>query len=66
MIDNLNQEKKEQDQQKFNRIKAKVLTMGRMAIMLKTVKENKEVIEKAKLDLNVTKLPPGTLGTGSK
>ena len=38
--------------------------MGRMAIMLKTVKENKDVIEKAKLDLNVTKLHPGTLGTG--
>ena len=37
--------------------------MGRMAIMLKTVKENKETIEKAKLDLNVTKLPPGALGT---
>ena len=50
-------------EQKFNRIKAKVLTMGRMAIMLKTVKENQQVIKDAKLALNTTKLPPGTLGS---
>lgn len=44
IISNLNQEKKEQDTQKFNKIKAKVLTMGRMALMLKNIKENSELI----------------------
>ena len=65
IISNLNAEKKEQDVQKFNKIKAKVLTMGRMALMLKNIKENKELIEQAKATLNVTKLPPGLLGNNS-
>ena len=44
IITNLNQEKKEQDAVKFNKIKAKVLTMGRMALMLKNIKENSDLI----------------------
>ena len=66
IIKNLNQEKKEQDTQKFNKIKAKVLTMGRMAVMLKNIKENKELISQAKTMLNTNKLPPGLLGNSSE
>jgi hypothetical protein len=43
------------------RIKAKVMTMGRMAAMLKNVKENKESIETAKKLSPDGKLPVGTL-----
>ena len=39
--------------------------MGRMALMLKNIKENKELIQEAKVALNVTKLPPGLLGNNS-
>lgn len=52
--------------QKFNKIKAKVLTMGRMAVMLKNIKENKELISQAKAVLNTDKLPPGLLGSSSE
>lgn len=66
IIESLNAEKKEQDAQKFNKIKAKVLTMGRMAVMLKNIKENKELIQHAKNVLNTDKLPPGLLGSNSE
>jgi hypothetical protein len=36
--------------------------MGRISLMLKNVKENKEIIEQAKEAGNTTKLPPGLLG----
>ena len=36
--------------------------MGRISLMLKNVKENKEIIEKAKESAHTTKLPPGLLG----
>jgi hypothetical protein len=48
VIENLQKESKEQETFKFNKIRAKVLTMGRISLMLKNVKENKELIEKAK------------------
>lgn len=44
VIKKLEEEKKEQDTVKFNVIKAKVLTMGRISLMLKNVKDNKEII----------------------
>lgn len=40
--------------------------MGRMAHMLKTIKENKELIDEAKQALNTKKLPPGLLGNNAK
>ena len=46
----------------MNNIKAKVLTMGRMALMLKNVRENKEEIKQAKEAQGHDKLPPGLLG----
>ena len=45
----------------MNRIKAKVLTMGRMAAMLKNVRDNAEIIEQAKDMTPDHKLPAGTL-----
>ena len=39
--------------------------MGRMAVMLKNIKENKELISQAKAALNTNKLPPGLL-SGNK
>jgi len=66
IIENLHAEKKEQDVWKFNKIKAKVLTMGRMAVMLKNIKENKELINQAKAMMNTDKLPPGLLGSSSE
>jgi hypothetical protein len=36
--------------------------MGRISLMLKNVKGNKEIIEKAKESAHTTKLPPGLLG----
>lgn len=36
--------------------------MGRMAIMLKQIKDNKDMIEEAKTTLNTDKLPPGLIG----
>lgn len=62
VIENLQKESKEQETFKFNKIRAKVLTMGRISLMLKNVKENKELIEKAKEASGTTKLPPGLLG----
>ena len=51
IIEELNKEKKEQDIAKFNKIKAKVLTMGRISLMLKN-KRNKheEILLKAVQD----------------
>ncbi len=40
--------------------------MGRMAVMLKNIKENKELINQAKAVLNTDKLPPGLLGSNSE
>jgi hypothetical protein len=40
--------------------------MGRMAVMLKNIKENKELINQAKVALNTNKLPPGLLGSNSE
>lgn len=66
MITKLNEEKKEQDVAKFSKIKAKVLTMARISLMLKNVKENKDLIKKAKLELGTNKLPPGLLGNNKE
>lgn len=40
--------------------------MGRMAVMLKNIKENKELIQQAKAVLHTDKLPPGLLGSSSE
>ena len=40
IITHLNEDKKEQDIAKFNKIKAKVLTMGRISRMLKNAHDN--------------------------
>ena len=45
----------------MNRIKAKVLTVGRMSSMLKNRKENSEIIAQAKKFSADGKLPQGTL-----
>ena len=36
--------------------------MGRISLMLKNVKENKEIIDAAKESAHTQKLPPGLLG----
>ena len=62
----MKKEKTDQEVQKFNNIKAKVLTLGRISLMLKNVKDSKDVITKAKEELKTNKLPPGILGFNSK
>ena len=57
----MNDEKKEQDTVRFNKIKAKVLTMGRMSRMLKNVRENSEILAKAKAMSSDGMLPKGIL-----
>lgn len=48
IMDQLADEKKEQDKEKLAKIKAKVLTVARFNRMLKNAKENSEIISKAK------------------
>lgn len=57
----LNTEKKEQDKQKIDRIKAKVMTIARFNRMLKNAKENHELLTKAKNLSRDGKLPQGIL-----
>ena len=47
-MNQLAEEKKEQDKEKIAKIKAKVLTVARFNRMLKNAKENSEIISKAK------------------
>ena len=53
----LKDEKKKQDNEKFNKIKAKVLTVARFNRMLKNAKENSELLAKAKKVSHDGKLP---------
>lgn len=55
----LKEEKKEQDKEKLNKIRAKVLTVARFNRMLKNAKENAEVHTKVRASDG--KLPIGTL-----
>lgn len=48
IMNQLAEEKKEQDKEKIAKIKAKVLTVARFNRMLKNAKENSEIITKAK------------------
>ena len=57
----LKDEKKKQDNEKFNKIKAKVLTVARFNRMLKNAKENSELLAQAKKVSHDGKLPQGTL-----
>ena len=66
LIQKLGEEKKEQDVAKFNKIKAKVLTMGRISRMLKNAKDNSEQIEIAKASTHDGKLPQGMLSKSLK
>ena len=52
----LKDEKKKQDNEKFNKIKAKVMTVARFNRMLKNAKENSELLAKAKKVSHVGKL----------
>ena len=61
VLEELHKEKKEQDVVKINKMKAKVLAVGRMAVMLRGVRENKDLITKAKMELGTNKLPAGLL-----
>lgn len=60
-MEQLHDEKKEQDKEKLAKIKAKVLTVARFNRMLKNAKENSEIISKAKQVSPDGKLPAGTL-----
>ena len=55
----LKEEKKEQDKDRLNKIRAKVLTVARFNRMLKNAKENSEVYTKVRTSYG--KLPIGTL-----
>jgi NADH:ubiquinone oxidoreductase subunit D len=57
----LEEEKKEQDKQKVASIKAKVLTIARFNRMLKNMKENSELLAKARKVTTDGKLPQGIL-----
>ena len=61
IMNQLAEEKKEQDKEKIAKIKAKVLTVARFNRMLKNAKENSEIITKAKQISPDGKLPAGTL-----
>ena len=61
IMNELNDEKKKQDADKFNKIKAKVLTIARFNRMLKNAKENSEILAEAKKVSHDGKLPQGTL-----
>ena len=45
IIKELNDEKEKQDSERINKIKAKVLTMGRISLMLKNAHNNHDLIQ---------------------
>lgn len=53
----LKTQKKEQEAEKINKIRAKVLSIGRMARMLKNARENSELLAQAKMVSSDGKLP---------
>ena len=55
----LKDEKKKQDNEKFNKIKAKVMTVARFNRMLKNAKENQQVLADFKKVSHDGKLPKG-------
>lgn len=57
----LKDEKKKQDNEKFNKIKAKVMTVARFNRMLKNAKENSAVLADFKKVSHDGKLPKGQL-----
>jgi len=61
IMNNLNEEKKEQSKQKIASIKAKIMTIARFNLMLKNSRENAELLSKAKEHSPDGKLPLGTL-----
>lgn len=61
IMGDLQKEKIEQDAQKLNKLKAKVLTIARMSRMLKNAREHSEILAKAKLVSSDGKLPQGLL-----
>lgn len=61
IMNELQDEKKKQDNDKFNKIKAKVLTIARFNRMLKNAKENSELLAEVKKVSHDGKLPQGTL-----
>ena len=60
IIQNLNEEKVEQDKAKMNKIKAKVLTMARFNLLLKRGQDNSEHIAEVKKIYPDEKLPVGS------
>ena len=57
----LKDEKKKQDNEKFNKIKAKVMTVARFNRMLKNAKENSSALAEFKKVSHDGKLPKGAL-----
>ena len=63
-IQDLNVEKVEENKMKFNKIKAKVMTIARINLILKKEQENKELIAEAKKMYPNGKLPVGAILDG--
>jgi len=61
IMTDLRTEKKQQEEQKINKIRAKVLTIGRMARMFKNAREHSELLTQAKMVSSDGKLPQGLL-----
>jgi serine/threonine-protein phosphatase 2B catalytic subunit len=61
IMDELQEEQKQESQRKVASIKAKVMTIARFNRMLKNAKENQELLTKAKKLSHDGKLPSGTL-----
>jgi hypothetical protein len=66
IIATLNEDKKTEDVAKFNKIKAKVMTMGRISKMLKNAHDNTDAITKMKEMSADGMLPKGVLDQSLK
>ena len=64
IITNMNEEKKDQDKIRINKIKAKVMTVARFNLLLKKERENAASITKAKKLMPDGKLPVGAIFGG--
>ena len=64
IIKDMNEEKKDQDKVRLNKIKAKVLTVARFNLLLKKERENAQEIIKAKEQMPDGKLPVGAIFDG--
>ena len=64
ILDEMKTEKSEQERQRMNKIKAKVLTIARFNLMLKKHNENADVIKEAKKMYPSGKLPVGAIFAG--